>query len=60
MGSCLRDLVLRRVYTLRHIRGTHNPADVMTKPLPRGTFVPILDLICNFAGTVNAPSTSAP
>ena len=50
----LRDLVLRRVYALSHIPGTLNPADVMTKPLPRGTFVPILDLIDSFVGKLNA------
>ena len=50
----LRDLVLRRVYSLSHISGTLNPADVMTKPLPRGTFVPIIELIDSFVGKVNA------
>ena len=44
----LRDLVLRRIYTLRHIPGTSNPADVMTKPLPRGTFVLLVDLVNDF------------
>jgi len=55
----LRDLVMRRVYTLRHVRGTQNPADVMTKPLPRGTFVLIIDLILSFVGTVHSTTTEA-
>lgn len=45
----LRDLVLRDVYVLTHIPGTSNPADVLTKPLPRGTFVNIIDLVHDFA-----------
>ena len=44
----LRDLVLREVFTLRHIPGVDNPADVMTKALPRGTFLKIVDLIYRF------------
>ena len=44
----LRDLVLRRVFRLVHIPGTGNAADVMTKPLPRGTFVLVVDLVDNF------------
>ena len=56
----LRDLVMRRVYSLSHISGVSNPADVMTKPLPRGTFVLINALITNFARTVNASASSAP
>lgn len=51
----LRDLVLRRVFILKHISGVSNPADVMTKPLPRGTFVLIIDLIDTFVDTVNVP-----
>ena len=49
----LHDLVLRRVFVLKHISGVSNPADIMTKPLPRGTFVLIIDLIDNFVDTVN-------
>ena len=56
----LRDLVLRRVFTLWHIPGTKNPADVMTKPLPRGTFVLTLDLIHDFVDAVNVPTAGAP
>ena len=56
----LRDLVLRRVFYLAHIRGTSNPADVMTKPLPRGTFVQVIKLISEFSGNVNADGDGAP
>ena len=45
----LRDLVLRRVFVLKHISGVSNPADVMTKPLPRGTFVSVIDMVDSFA-----------
>ena len=30
--------LLRGIYTLKHIPGVDNPADVMTKALPRGAF----------------------
>ena len=32
----------------------------MTKPLPRGTFVLIIDLIGTFMDTVNVPIAGAP
>ena len=53
----LRDLVLRDVFTLKHVPGTDNPADVMTKALPRGTFLKVIDLIFNFTDkvTVDTP-----
>jgi hypothetical protein len=49
----LRDLVLRRVFTLHHIPGVSNPSDVMTKPLPRGTFVVLIDLVDTFDDLVS-------
>ena len=49
--------VLRDVFTLKHVSGTDNPADVMTKALPRGTFLKVIDLIFNFTDkvTVDTP-----
>ena len=52
----LRDLVLREVFTLKHIPGVDNPADVMTKALPRGTFLKVVDLIYSFKNRVSVPA----
>ena len=52
--------MLRRVFYLAHIRGTSNPADVMTKPLPRGTFVQVVKLISEFPSNVDADGDRAP
>ena len=48
----LRDLVLREVFTLKHIPGVDNPADVMTKALPRGTFLKVVDLITHLPASI--------
>lgn len=50
----LCDLVLRHIFVLRHIPGVSNPADVMTKALPRGTFLKVIELIFNFTEVMQA------
>ena len=48
--------LLRGIYTLKHIPGVDNPADVMTKALPRGTFLKVVDLIYSFKNRVSVPA----
>ena len=45
----LRDLVARRVVTLRHVKGELMVADLLTKANDRATFVALLRLLDAFA-----------
>jgi hypothetical protein len=57
----LRDLVARRVVTLRHVKGELMIADLLTKANDRATFVALLKLLDAFAsaGHVLVAVTSA-
>ena len=44
-ANFLRDLVARRVFKAQHIAGTMMVADLLTKPLPRQTFIHLLALL---------------
>ena len=44
-ANFLRDQVARRVFKAQHIAGTMMVADLLTKPLPRQTFLHLLALL---------------
>ena len=56
----LRDLVARRFFTLLHIPGADNVADLMTKPVSRPTFLHLSELLDDPSSRPAGAEPSAP
>ena len=52
-ANFLRDLVLKGAVVLRHVKGTRNLADLLTKAVARAVFIELLRLLDSCPGSLS-------